>query len=514
MRLSKLIILHSAVAFLFSQQAFSQEAVVKKEEAVVPQEQEKSFPAFSFHGRYFLHYNYTEEFPLDETGFKDGLKTVIDHRLRIKPKAEFSENFLIFSEADLITGQLAGDTTDVGSDALLLPRDDYYGRKKVEFRQLYLQWKSDFGLLRAGQMTSQWGLGVMSNSGEDKEDEFYDTRMGDLVDRIIFVSKPLKAFSDSEFADSFYLALGGDVVYRDDNANLLGGDLAYEGVLSMFYDKAGLFAGAYFAYRNQKDDNGDKLWALASDIFAKYRLNLSGDVDLNLALEGVFLYGWTDRAQFERAKDGLDILAYGFVGRAGLDLKKINFTAGLELGFASGDGDTGDDTMRTFTFDYDYKVGMILFEEVLGRMTARSTDRVSDPNLVGKPIKGYELAASDGTVSNAIYLYPRIKYSPLKNLTLTGAFLWARAVAPVADPYNSSVNGGYPAAFFGSKSGRKELGYEVNFGASYGIPIADLVTIRFAAQGGVFMPSNVFNDANGNKMDEVYKVRFLTDILW
>ncbi len=308
--------------------------------------------------------------------------------------------------------------------------------------------------------------------------------------------------------------MGADVVFRDDRADLIDGDLAFEGMLSAFYEDEATFAGVYGAYRHQTYDDGDLLQVVALDAYAKHDVALDArGTKLSIAAEGAALLGSTDVARLERARDGLSIRGFAAVARGTVDVPFLRLIPSLEIGFASGDGDPQNDRNDAFATDPDYTVGMILFREVLGRMSARGAERVADPSLSSRPVKGYDLTATNGAVTNAVYLFPKVRWRPIEDLELRAAFLWARAVAAVSSPFDTAQNGGSPASYRGAKDAR-DLGFEVDFAVAYRIPLKDSLALRFGAQAGVLKPGAAFDDAAGNGMDPIWKVRVLADVVW
>lgn len=492
-------------------------------------------------GTYWIHGAYTSDFPLSEDGalwrgrtwpdgIRDGLEVRLDHRLRIEAEARPSRALRLVGSAD-IAGALGGDTTDIGKDTLLVRRDRvrFYDRSTV--REAYLEWTSSAGVLRVGQMTSSWGLGLVANDGADREDAFHDALLGDLVERVLFVTRPIQAFSDSGFARHFHVGIGGDLVYRDDHASLVEGDLAAEGVALVFYDgpvvRGGddLFAGVYAAYRHQRDDNGDRLKALAVDAAFRHVATLdSRGTFLRVEGEGAFVLGslrFADRGGPPRAKDGADIRQWGAVLRAEVYVPDAGLQPGIEAGVASGDADPLDDVGRAFHFDPDYQVGMILFQEVLGRMSALQPERVSDPDLLYKAPSGYKQAATNGSVTNAVYVVPRVRYWPLPDLEVRLAFLWARGLAPVSGAYNAAGHGGYPLGYRVDprrwtlgKWVERDLGMEVDGGIAYTVRFAGRERLRLGVQGGWCRAGAAFRDASGDRLPSIVKVRVLADLAW
>ena len=470
----------------------------------------KEETGFLLHGAYWIHSNWVTDFPLDETDFKDGLGWYLDHRLRLEPQVKGSWG-KVYVQFDALTGQIAGDVTDTGAGVLLYPRNRINGYKQADFRQGYVELKTRVGLFRIGQMTSKWGLQILANDGDSSEDPFWDPRYGDLVERFMFATRPAQAFSKAEWARHLYLVVGADLVYRDENASLIDGDRAVEGIGAVFYEKAEDFYGVYVAYRHQKYDEGDLLKATAADIFLKHSFDFE-TWKLLVEFEGAGVFGYTDHVTFEMAKDGVDIAGFGAVARLRADIDRLHLKPQIELGFASGDKDPSDQTIHSFTFDPDYHVGMILFPEVIGRMSARATDRVSDPALVHQPPKGYDMAATNGAITNAVYIAPAVQYSPLRHLDLRILGLVAWSPAGLYGPYTSANNGGYPLSYRGSPS--KYLGFELDTGAAYTLKLSRYLKSRFMVQAGLLLGGSAFDDPKGESMGNVYKARLGMDLLF
>lgn len=496
---------------------------------------------WSVHGSYWVHGSHTSDFPLSEdgalwrgrtwpSGIRDGVSVRLDHRLRVEAEARFSKGLRLVGSAD-VAGPLGGDTTDIGRDYLLVRRDRVRLYERATVREAFLEWRSRAGVLRLGQMTSSWGLGLVANDGADREEAFHDPLLGDLVERMVFVTRPIAAFSDSLFARHFHVGLGGDLVYRDDLASLLERDLAGQGVAFLFYDgpvvQGGddLFAGVYAAYRYQRDPDRDVLKALVLDATFRHTWTLdSRGTYLRVEGEGVYVFGslrFADGGGPPRAPNGADIRQWGAVLRGEIHIPDAGLRPGVEAGLASGDADPTDAVGRAFQFDPDYRVGMILFEEVLGRMSALAPERVSDPDLLYQAPSGYEKAATNGAITNAVYLYPRVRYWPHPDIEVRLAFLWARGLAPVGGAYNTAGHGGYPLGYrvdprvwSGGKWTERDLGMEVDVGIAYTIRFGAEERLRLGVQGGWCRPGAAFRDAEGGRMPSISKVRVLADLHW
>src|SRR5690554_1485449 len=213
---------------------------------------------------------------LDASGYgedsaeRSALRQLIRGRLDLG-----SEAFGMRAEVDLLSGQLAGDWAPrVPSrvDTQTHANRDPFGRGQVvDPREFYAHWRTPVGELRAGLQTSQWGLGLIANSGSlQNEDIFNQNFGGDRVLRAVFATSPLRPFVDAGFAQDIYLALGADLVWQDENANFLAGDRALQAIAALFYRKASTQGGIYAAYRNQDDRNGDFLEVWVFDAYAEH----------------------------------------------------------------------------------------------------------------------------------------------------------------------------------------------------------------------------------------------------
>ena len=85
----------------------------------------------------------------------------------------------------------------------------------------------------------------------------------------------------------------------------------------------------------------------------------------------------------------------------------------FEVGYASGDDNVVDEKFTGRAIHPDYNVGLLLYDEILSRVTAASfTDAAAG-------------LWSKGGVYNSRYIYPHLKYRPTDNLEIIGAYLLA-----------------------------------------------------------------------------------------
>src|SRR5260221_3186376 len=175
-----------------------------------------------FDGSYRLRFNGDTNLALDDTGFLSAQKTWAEHRLRLTPKiVEIGTDggIEIQSSFDIISGVIAGDTAADFRGYGLVERSQRNGLKAqgLDFRYFFAQLRLPVGLVQVGQMPSQWGMGMVANNGNgENNNDFGDARYGDIVDGMLFATKPLIGFlgPKSDFAQQFALAVAAEVVYR------------------------------------------------------------------------------------------------------------------------------------------------------------------------------------------------------------------------------------------------------------------------------------------------------------
>lgn len=476
--------------------------------------------------------NWLSDFPVDDEGRELGQNRWLESRLRISPELRIGEKLKVLSQADFFSGLVSGDEADLGTDFADRPWDGEDDLEYFEPRQLWVEWESPVGVIRLGQMASHWGLGLVSNDGEDRFNEFGESYYGDLYWRALFGTKPLKFFSDSDLADRLVIGLGYDIVWRDENASYEDGDRGSEWVISCFYDDPDyIFAGVYVALRDQEDDDGDEVKATAYDIYLNWKSGAEeeGGPILSVAFEGAMVRGWTTRVIHENAPKELDLKSFGLALRTGISLGGIRL--GLEGGYASGDANTYDDTNYAFSFDPDYNVGIVLFDEVIGALSAVQPEPLADPDKTEVPQKGIDQLPTDGAVSNAIYQSVFVSYRPPEDeggLGLKLGLLHASAAEDFMDPYLTFEAGGVPTNFKGVECESKELGWEFDSELSYqyvlgsGVELADSqvklmgsgIKLRFGLQYGHFMPGKAFMDRGGSRGKPIKKLQGRITIEW
>ncbi len=445
-------------------------------------------------------------FLLDETGVLSQRRHEMDARLRFGGTFERGDLRLV-AEIDLIEGQVAGDLRSVGTvrgtDTFALRRDRLQGFFGFAPRALYLRATTPYGVLTAGQQTSDWGLGLVSSSGRDSE-AFGAASGGNIVDRVGFGTRPLKTAEGlPEILRETIVAASADLVFRDDNASLVSGDIAGGGSFALKWEAEGIRFGVLQGIRVQRDryDAADPggvprtLTVFLTDAFLDARLFGSEKAwALSASGEVALANGQTTRPVFEATFiDGAQIQGLG--GAARIELSYTDqFLLRLEAGQASGDGDPYDARVNSFSFNSAYRVGLILFSQVLPLRTARSIDRIADPALVGTPPPSLRFAVNQGAVTNSRYLYPTLRWKFLDPLELRAGYLLAGSSSQLVDAYRTVKAGGYPVGPNGTPTGETLLGQEFLLGLRGRLPLG-IGTLRAELEASVFLPGSQLSSA-------------------
>ncbi|MSP24232.1 MAG: hypothetical protein EXR75_03510 [Myxococcales bacterium] len=463
--------------------------------------------------------------------------------MRLRPVFRYRDTLEVVAELDVPRGIALGQTTTHVSAA----RDDlaelaFYG---LEPRQLYLQYKLPFGLVRAGQQAAHWGAGIVANDG-DHPTLFGDTRRGALVERLLFATRPLG--QDTPLV----VALAGDLVFKDARASLVGDipegitparefsgldteitdpadfrgrDRAFQLVTAARWETKSATVGLYGVYRNQKR-HARSLESLAGfkEELAVGVIDFAGKINAKVPGSSAFFFAqWelayvAGRTSYVRGVELLQqgkeeaIQQYGGAARVGLARVKGtgaqafgDLVVTFEYGHASGDADPYDGVTRRFTFDQNYNVGLVLFDHVMGWKTARSATLAQDPLVTFRPSPGVEFLPSEGAIFGSSYINPTVVMRPRRWLDLKGGVVIAQTTADFVDPFRAGALGNYDN-FDGGTETAHDLGLELDLGADARFKVAPGLTVQAGVEGGVLFPGGAFDTADGTPLSTQYLV--------
>jgi hypothetical protein len=438
-------------------------------------------------------------FPVDNLGNYAGPRP-FETRLRVAPEVHFV-GFGALAEFDAATGAVAGNP----NPSLFADRVPVESFQPLLLRQLYLEYKWKTGVFRVGQQTSNWGLGLIANSGaKDAEaGDFGQARFGSLVYRALLAGRPLYSLGGNWRAIEAIAA--ADLVYSDDNAEFVNGDRAFQGVLALrFKVDDDRYFGFYGVYRQQRAygvvDGGRATDVFVMDFAGRWAFNVSETSLFSVGAEAAGIVGTTTQARSITAQGPSQVRQFGAAAKLAYTVKRVKVM--LDWGYASGDQNPQDDQIQGFRFDRDYKVGLVLFDQVLAYQSARAGLRASDAMLFGVAPEGVKQLPTGGAVYNAWYLFPRLKFAPVEWLDLYGGPLFAFSTAQLTDPFNTSVMGGSPHNYLGAKPG-SYLGTELDLGVQARWRPHRLLLIIATLEGGVLLPGDAFMQPDGTVMGPV-----------
>lgn len=463
----------------------------------------------------------------------------IEHRMRLDMTADWADKVKIIMSADLFDGVLWGDNGNFGDTpssnagvsasarnpnvtrpCVALANDGdpldatSYGytlceQDSVRFRKLYTEISTPVGTFRIGRQPIIAGAGVQANDGDGRTNRFGFARTGNMVDRILFATKPLEVLKPKEQrnlspTEGLILALGYDRIVTDSP--------------QLFEDDVSQWFSALI-FSQPKHPLGKDLIATA---FHVHRWNPANGTSINVVglranskLMGGLSAGFDVAYNFGSTREVSE--AYKFItndpvvdqaieqlgARAVLRYDTKWLTGYFEFDYASGDPDPNVTTpLSQFVFAEDTNVGLLLFEHVLAFQTARaSAAGVETLRRLGAKSFPAEVVNTRGAFTNAIAIFPQVDVRPVDGLLLRGGVLVAWADAPVIDPVASlQARDGLTIEddlvnFVGAPAiGRKYYGTELDARIAYRL----LNHVNFELEGAILLPG----DALQNRQNE------------
>jgi hypothetical protein len=479
---------------------------------------------FSIRGEYQLRYRGQSDLRLQAPiGHREannlGQNQYLYHWLRLGARLQIRDFLAVVMQIDVPRGFIAGDSTqyvDASRDSFAAPK--WY---EVHPRYLYLEYSSPIGVFRLGQQGSYWGMGILANDG-DHDTLFGDHRRGALVERLLYATTPLGK------GTPLALVIGGDVVFQDNTANLLGGDRAFQGVAAILYRTKPAEIGFYGVVRRQtRSAQSVNQFTPFTEGLTVGVLDLTGRFDVPVAGTRAFAYGQMEAAvilgstSFVRTnyttpldptakRDNEAVRSFG--GAATLGAVRVagegkdrwgDIMGEIELGYASGDASPADGVTKRFSMDENHHVGLVLFDHVLRWKTARAATIAQDPSVVARAAPGLQLLSSNGGISGAQYLNPRFVIRPKHWLDLKGGVVIAQTTADFVDPYHFGALGN-AANYDGGDPHRHDLGVELDVGVATRIKVDASATVQLGAEGGLLFPGHAFDDAAGRGLANQY----------
>lgn len=399
----------------------------------------------------------------------EGASAWAQHRFWLQPRFVASDKVAIYSEIRALDGVswgsgpqnetwrgLAPGTVDgqlgtVFSDDLRSPSGNIAdglprGVPDISLWRVWGEVHGATGTWRFGRMPIQWGLGVWQNDGMGLNADF-----GDSADRVQW-----------------------EMAYRDIFMRVAGEVNAYGIANNAVRDTAS--GNVTVAWRGERVEIGVNAQArrmfpsstdtTSVDGFTLGTASAAFDAEIGNLHIGAEVVSRVGRGGLSTNLPDATVQALGGVAVAQLTTEKLS--ASVDLGFASGDGDTSDDKLTTFTFDRDYNLGILLFEQPMP-LLRDGAGRTLDPTLTGNGISNAFFGRAD-----VRYLLP---YDIQAELGVAAARTFKRDEALAAQ------------AIYGA---------EVNLGARY----FATEKLEFVGTSALFIPGNYYTGARTDSLPD------------
>lgn len=400
----------------------------------------------------------------------------INQRLRTNVKFAYKDTASLNVGVQALDNVMFGDNADIGSNPLFAetPSTTTIDGREIPSIQVFRAWgefKLPIGVIRVGRQTSHWGLGLLANSGDGFDDDFGENYYSTEFDRFLFATNPIaiaQRFTKKEETSTpnLILAIAVDRLVEDPLTQYYGykcspgvnnqtdpdrydarcdpdGDgltnldhgyteprdasqrrsdwwadqrddvwemvyaLMYRGENQPWFGGGNFNVGGYLIHRLQKETDSN---VVVGDLFVDLLTHGVG-----FQFEGVGIWGKTralslpDSTQDDPLAKKASI--YGYSAR--LFYQQPYFKVLFESGLASGDNQVNNADFTGRALHPDYNVGLLLYEEVIARVTQ---------NIWLGDSRGLR---SRGGVYDSHYIFPRITGYPIKNLSVIGGFLMA-----------------------------------------------------------------------------------------
>jgi hypothetical protein len=403
-----------------------------------------------FEGYYRARLRVYDTLSLDrDLANSEGMALYAQHRLWLRPKFVLDEHTRVQLDLRGLDGVDWGDedasVIDPVTGEAILPEladslqpptgDDGSPPLDISLWRAWAEFDTSIGRFSFGRQPLHWGAGVWQNDGLG-----YNADYGDTTDRV--------AWEDT--FDDVWVRVAVDVnaenlVNSEDDTTSFNGAVGYRSEV--------VTAGLQTQLR-RTPIRGFNIFTADAALEAEI-----GTIDAKAELVGQFGGGNLTTGETDATYQ-----AFGAVVDVGLSFDP--WTVALEGGFASGDKDDNDQDYRTFAFDRDYNVGIVMFEQTMPTLAeAPGTDNTTGRNT--------SVALTGNAVSNAMYLRPRISRGIVEGLTAEASVIAAR-VASVPERLEA----------------RKGYGYEVDAGVRY----EPLEHVDLSGTFALFLPGSYYSE--------------------
>ncbi|TNE84552.1 MAG: hypothetical protein EP330_29125 [Deltaproteobacteria bacterium] len=381
----------------------------------------------------------------------EGVQSWVQHRVWLRPRILIDEHTAVFVDFRALDGVTWGDSPltrpDVTGATAVADLDDGVatattadgGATPANFT-LWRAWgEAHFGNahFKVGRMPLHWGAGIWQNDGLGLDADF-----GDTADRAQF---------EYRFDDAVYASLAMDI-HTEGYINHSDGVHAFSGIVGYLTETVD--AGLYLQYRTAPSRD---VQIFSVDAAASTELG-----PFSMDLEAIGQFGSGD---FGAGLNDGKLTAMGGVLDLGLKANQLRF--GAEGGFGTGDGNV-DEKVTTFTFDRDFDVALMMFEQPMPRLQA------AVPSSANGGVD-YDEVLTGNAMSNVLYLRPTVGYTFREDLFADVSLIAART-AKLPD----------------SEADRSGYGLEADARVKYN----PTEHIELAGTAGVFFPGKFYKNAD------------------
>ncbi|MDD5224356.1 MAG: hypothetical protein PHE84_10210 [bacterium] len=358
-------------------------------------------------GYYRLRYDYLYRlYPKNSGGEDIGFFV---QRLRLEPAIVAEERVRIKSQIDVLDDMVLGNNSapaasyldhglSGGNTATGILGDE---RDTLQVKRVWAEIDSPYGLFRLGRQPVSFGLQAFLNSGDGQVFEFGDSHYGETRDRIAYFSPKTIFLGNGELMLAYDKLIKNPYNRNREEKGFLGwladpaSDL--DEYMISYVRKGTIWEAGAAASRQVQFQSKTRVWLF--DLYGQIRQKY-----LYAAGEGRFTTGKTGVDDEKQ-----DVNQVGGLLRGGADLvtEYGEFDFGLEGGYASGDG-SGKGGEQT-NFAPDYRVGILLYSEVMDYLTR----------------KAGAARLTRGGIANSVYARPFFKYVYAPRVSVMAGVLWA-----------------------------------------------------------------------------------------
>jgi hypothetical protein len=432
------------------------------------------------------------------------------HRLRLEPVLRFKDlaklEIWIHAFDNVIWGDNAG-LAEPGLFAGEPSNTDYYGNDvpALTMPAAWVELNVLVGVIRAGRMPSDWGLGLLTDGGGGFDDDFGWNDAMSISDRVLFATMPVAIVQKiaKSKAEPFplYLAVAYDKLVTEDIA-VASARIPYTTAwLSEYKDDVDSFTAA-LAYSGEDLDWIGSRDSLAAGFYyvqrwqhvTKSRIHII-DWFLKLHLgpafaeyEHYYILGHSqaipllpsatsDPDDWLRERAEAKISAW--LARVGYDWRWFRFK--LEAGYASGDGNFTDESFTVRPVNPNIRVGLVLYQQMLAEITRNRWG--DNPGMWSK-----------GGIINSYFFMQSVRYEPIDGLEIILALLQA---------WRDKADG----ALIPDDTGSSFLGFETDLAVKYHFHGGHA---HLGIEGGLLRVGQAFKDPVLNMPDHTWTVQVWT----